>query len=570
MNWKNVLRLVGVDIKSYRVVRGSRFRRFRENRLVTYTLYIGACVVGVLAGWLVGNFYSGVSDMELRTTIFEGAKYLFISLPTLALLYGIVFTQISQFQRIGAKVSIQPFYWFPITWKEHTLASILANLLGAPLIITAFISAGILVASIFLGLVPLAVLTILALLTSIILASVTTEVSKTLNVRLSGAMTKIAGRAAIWVRLFGSIAFFIIFYLIYFSMYYSTTPIGIIEWVAGGQGSLWFIPYLWPGAALSSFANSLWVEGAIFFLLSLAFGYAIFLAATRLNSRFGLYEMPSIKISHGVYAPKTGLIGKLGFSPMEAAIIRKDFKSFTRRHELMYIFIFPIIFIIMPILATLRTETGAGNPMPAAFPSFMFVYLTILPGTLMAVTLGSMITGSEGESVWYLYSSPVSAKTLFRAKYGFVLLFSLTVTLVCSVISGLLFVPPLQIAILGLVETVFLIVSLTSVSLSFGIKGADFRELFPRSRMIRPKWAIINFIVCVLSGLAIVAPIIPYLLNFFFSSIASAPAIFMSFPEYYVYIAPVISGAIATTITYVFSKMALNNAERLLADAEGI
>jgi hypothetical protein len=86
MNWKNVLRLVNVNIKSYRVVRGSRFRRFRENRLVTYVLYIGACVVGVLAGWLVGNFYSGVSDMELRTTIFEGAKYLFISLPTLALL----------------------------------------------------------------------------------------------------------------------------------------------------------------------------------------------------------------------------------------------------------------------------------------------------------------------------------------------------------------------------------------------------------------------------------------------------------------------------------------------------
>lgn len=570
MNWKNVLRLVNVNIKSYRVVRGSRFRRFRENRLVTYALYIGACVIGVLAGWLVGNFYTGVSNMELRTTIFEGAKYLFISLPTLALLYGIVFTQISQFQRIGAKVSIQPFYWFPITWKEHTLASIFANLLGAPLIITAFISSGIFVASIFLGLVPLAVLTILALLTSIILASVTTEVFKILQVRLSGAMTKIAGRAAIWVRLLGSIAFFIVFYLIYFSMYYSTTPITIIEWVAGGQGMLWFIPYVWLGAALSSFANSLWTEAIIFFLSSFAFGYAVFLAAAHLNMRFGLYEMPSIKVSRGVYAPKTGLFGKLGFSPEEVAIMRKDFKSFTRRHELMYIFIFPIIFIIMPILTTLRIEAGAGSPMPAAFPSFMFAYLTMLPGTLMAVTLGNMIIGSEGESVWYLYSSPVSAKGLFKAKYAFVVLFSLIVTLVCSVISGILTVPSLQIAILGLVEAIFLIVSLATVSLSFGIKGADFRELFPRSRMIRPKWAIINFIVCVLSGLAIVAPIIPYALTFIFGSADPSPLISMPLPEYYVYIAPIISGAIATTITYVFRKMALNNAERLFADAEGI
>jgi hypothetical protein len=570
MNWKNVLRLVNVNIKSYRVVRGTRFRRFRENKMVTYALYIGACVVGVLAGWLIGNFYSGVSDLELRTTIFEGAKSLFISLPTIALLYGIVLTQISQFQRIGAKVSIQPVYWFPITWKEHTLASILANLLGVPLIITAFISSGIFVASIFLGLVPLAVLTIFALLTSIILASVTTEVFKTLQVRLSGAMTKIAGRAAIWIRFLGSIGFFIVFYLIYFSMYYSTTPIAIIEWVAGGQGALWFIPYLWLGTTLFSFANSLWVEAIVFFMASLSFLYAIFLVATRLNRRFGMYEMPSIKVSRGVYTPKTGLFGKLGFSPEEAAIMRKDFKSFTRRHELMYIFIFPIIFVIIPIFTTLRIETGAGNPMPAAFPSFMFAYLTMLPGTLMAVTIGSMIIGSEGESVWYLYSSPVSAKSFVKAKYAFVILFSLAVTLICSIISGVLLFPSPEFAIISVIEAAFLLLSLTTVSLNFGIRGADFRELFPRPRMIRPKWGIINFIVCVITGLAIVAPIVPYILNYFFGAIGTNLAISIPLPEYYVYIALILSGAIAAIITYVFRKMALNNAERLLAESEGI
>jgi len=43
----------------------------------------------------------------------------------------------------------------------------------------------------------------------------------------------------------------------------------------------------------------------------------------------------------------------------------------------------------------------------------------------------------------------------------------------------------------------------------------------------------------------------------------------VSLPEYYLYVALLISGAIAAIITYVFRKMALNSAEQLLAKAEG-
>ncbi len=200
MNWKNVLLLVSVDIKSYRLIRGSKFRRFRENRLVTYGLYLVACFIGVLVGWVIGSFYNGVSDSALRALFYQSAKQLLVSLPTLALLYSLVFTQMSQIQRMGARVTIQPLYWFPITWKEHTLASIVASILGAPLIITVFVSSCILVASVFLGLVPLAVLTIFALLGSALLASITMEILKSVQVKLSGAVTKATGRAAIGIE----------------------------------------------------------------------------------------------------------------------------------------------------------------------------------------------------------------------------------------------------------------------------------------------------------------------------------------------------------------------------------
>jgi hypothetical protein len=565
VNWKNVLRLVSVDIKSSRVIRGIRFRRFRENKMVTYALYIGALVFGLLISGLVANFYNGISDPTLKEIFLRGATSLFTTLPTLALLYGLVFSQMGQMQRIGAKVSIQPLYWFPITWKEHTLASILANLTGWPLIITIFICSSISLASIPLGLVPLAVFTTLALLGSLFLASVTTEVFKILQVRISGALTKAAGRAAIWVRLLGSILFFIIFYLAYFSLYYNVSLPALIESISGGQRILWFIPYLWLGIALSAFVNGLVLEIIIFSLASLALIYFLFLAAVRLNVRFGLYEEPSITISHGPYIPRAGLLGRLGFSSMEAAIIRKDFKAFTRRRELMYIFIMPIVFTIVPLFSAMRG--AGGGPLPSAFYSFLFAYLTLLPGTLMTVTLGSFIIGSEGGGVWYIYSSPISAKSLVKAKYFFAALFSFAITLVCFFISVLLTSPSLQIIAIGLTEAILLIFSLGMVSLTFGIKGADFRE-FPRPRMIRPLWSFINGLVCLLLALAIVSPIIPYGLKILFDAIQAPATISIPLPESYLYVALPLSGVIASVITYVFHKIAVKNAEEFLLKAE--
>ena len=51
--------------------------------------------------------------------------------------------------------------------------------------------------------------------------------------------------------------------------------------------------------------------------------------AVYLNTRFGLYEPPAIKVQKsGTYAPKAGVLGKIGFSSAEAALIRKDLWAF--------------------------------------------------------------------------------------------------------------------------------------------------------------------------------------------------------------------------------------------------
>lgn len=553
MNWKTVLRLISVDVKSGRLVRGRKIRRYRERRFFQYLLYGGACALGVAIGLLVGIFYSGIPDPEIKIILHDGAILLFLSLPTLILIYSLVFTLMSQIQRAGVKSSIQPPYWMPITWEEHTLASTLANLLGFSLASIISIGSAIAVASVFLEIVPLAIFTILALVASAFLASTTTEIFRVLQVRLIGAVYKSSGKVAVWVRFIGSLIFFVAFYIVWFA-FTSGASVALIGTVVGTQNAVWFVPYVWLGMALAAFTEGLLAHTVIFSLASLLFILILFYVAVRLNSRFGLYEPPAITVSRGAYVPKMGLLGKLGFSSLEAAVIKKDFKAFTRRRELMYVFIMPIVFILMPLMQYLGV---LGQSPPTEASPFLFAWILLMPGALMAVMLGNMIVGQEGGSVWYLYSSPITANGLVKCKYTFIIIFSCIVTIVCSIVGILVARPSLNFVVASFIESLLLIFALGVVSLGAGIRGADFVEI-PRPKMIRPLTALVNVIVCFVLALVILSPLIPY----------AVTTMSIPLPTIDLHVALLISAVISFIITYVFYRIALKNAEYFLIRAE--
>jgi hypothetical protein len=273
-----------------------------------------------------------------------------------------------------------------------------------------------------------------------------------------------------------------------------------------------------------------------------------------LNRRFGLYEPPAITVSRGVYAPRTGFLGKLGFSTVEAALIRKDFKAFTRRRELMFIFVVPIVVII-----SLMQSLSATSQAPAEVSLFLFALAFLMPGSIMAMSLGNIIIGEEGEAVWHIYSAPVSAKSLVKSKFFFMFFFSILVTIVTGIIGILAFHPSQNGILIALVESLLLVFALGTVSLTNGMKGADFTEL-PRPRMIRTMQALLNLVECTIVALVILIPFVPYM----FASIlfgSRQPAIDL-------YQAVLISAAIAVVVTFVAYKSALENARKFLAKAE--
>ena len=463
---------------------------------------------------------------------------------------------LQQIQRSGARFSRQVPYWMPVTWQEHTLASILANMLGFPLITITGVSSAILTVSLFVGQVSSAVAAVLAMLAAAFTASATTEVFRILQVRFIGAVYKSTGRAAVWVRFIGSLLFFIVFYIVYFYIVSGAGAITFIQTVASAQNAAWFVPFVWLGMTLYSLINELLLQGLAFLFLSILFIVSLFFLAVLLNRRFGLYEPPAITVSRGVYAPRTGFLGKLGFSTVEAALLRKDFRAFTRRRELMTIFIVPIVIILVQVMQTLGLTTET-------VPVQVFVYLAaltfLLPASVMAMSLGNFMIGEEGQAVWRIYSSPISAKNLVKSKYSFIIFFSFIVLMITGTFGFLMYHPSLRATIVASFEAGFLVFALGSISLSNGIKGADFTEV-PRARMIRLSWSIINLIACLLTTVAILIPFLPYILSAFIPNLIGFSVD--------LYQAVIVSAIITIALTIIFYRVALKNAKELLAKAE--
>jgi hypothetical protein len=297
--------------------------------------------------------------------------------------------------------------------------------------------------------------------------------------------------------------------------------------------------------------------GAAFIFLSLLFIVGLFWLGTALNKRFGLYEPPAITISRGVYKPKSGVLGKIGFSSVEAALIRKDLKAFTRRRELIGAFIVPIVFLIIPFMSSFNGAQSTSNS--SEFALVMLVLTTVFPVAIMAMSMGNFMTGEEGQNIWRLYASPVSAKNFVKSKYAFLLFFSLIILPLTGTISFLIYQPSLNTLLTLSLEAVFLAIPVGLLSLANGIKGADFNEV-PRPRMIRVEWSFINMLACAGAGAAILAPLLPYVLSIF-SGGQIAP-----FLDLYLSIA--ISAVISAVLAVVFYQLAVGNAKELLVKAE--
>jgi len=509
MNWKNVLFLLRVERKSGRLIRGIKVTKYRENGFLAYWPYWVSLIIGVLGGLTAKFIVSSAYSSDIITnlpSLKTGTLSIFVILPTVILIFSFVFTLLQQIQLSGIKSAGQIMYWLPITWQEQTLASILSNLLGLPIAFVIGIGSGAIVFAAFYGLILQGLLAFGAMVAAAFLASVTTEILRLLQMRFIGAVYKSSGRAAIWVRLAGTLFFFIIFYVLYFYVIYGSGSITFFTSLSNFQSTVWYVPFIWVALTVSYVFTGQFFQAGLCVVFSALFIAALYYLAVFLNIRFGLYEPPAITLQKGgVYTPKTGFLGKLGFSSGEAAIIRKDFRAFTRRREMVSIFIVPIIMIILPLMQSLGV-TGSDQSVGVGALVFKGI-IFLLPAGFSAMLLGQVMIGEEGQSVWRIYASPISPKSLVKSKTFFLTLFSTIILSISGIVGVIFYQPTLPGAITALLEGFFVLLAVGIVELAIGFKGPDFSQT-RRARMVRQEWSLIGLVVGAVVAAAVLAPLI--------------------------------------------------------------
>jgi hypothetical protein len=560
MNWKNVLFLLRVERKSGRLIRGIKTTRYRENTFLAYWPYWVALIIGVVSGLIANAVVSGVYSNQTipnLPSLFDGSISIFITLPTIVLVFSFVFTLLQQIQVAGIRATGQVMYWLPITWKEQTMASILSNLLGLPIALVFGIGSGIIVFGAFNGFVLQAILTSAALLATAFLASASTEILRLLQIRFIGAVYKSSGRAAIWVRLIGTLIFFVVFYTLYSYIIYGTGALTFFTTLQQIQSVAWFVPFIWLALTIGNIFNGLYLQGLLYTISSAFFIATLYYLAVVLNQRFGLYEPPAITLQkNGVYTPKKGFLGKLGFSSVEAAIIRKDFRAFTRRREMVSVFIVPIVMIVLP----LSQSFGLSGSAASSQSSFIFsAIIFLLPATFMAMLLGEVMIGEEGQSVWRIYASPITPKTLVKSKTFFLTLFSTIILFISGSVGIVFYNPNLPQTITAFLEGFFVLLAVGIVALTIGFKGPDFSQA-RRARMVRQEWSLIGLVVCGIVGIAVLAPLVVSVGFSLFTGV--------SYDVSNLAISVTISGVISLVISAVFYRININFAKNFLRKAE--
>jgi ABC-type amino acid transport system permease subunit len=137
MNWKTVLQLVRVDMKSTRQLRGKKLANYnvKRNRFFSYLGYIIALIIGIAAGVLTLVIYNALSaEPNIQSLFHLGFTNFLYGLPTLIVVFTLIFSLMQQIQRSGSNFTRQAPYWLPVTWQEPTLAGSLADFLGLPML----------------------------------------------------------------------------------------------------------------------------------------------------------------------------------------------------------------------------------------------------------------------------------------------------------------------------------------------------------------------------------------------------------------------------------------------------
>lgn len=359
--------------------------------------------------------------------------------------------------------------WLPVRVTEYVLGCALSTVYTI-----SFILAG--VAGIALGVgvwtgqtwnwIPYTIINVVAMF----LGAFAIEIIRAVINRASSSFYKRGGRSTIAIRLVAIMLFVVLIQLMFQPQLY----LSFFQVQAEGAKSLWFLPLFWPSLATGSILEAQAAPALAYSALTAAFTGVVFCAAVLLRGKYWVPTQVSIRVSSGVYTPKTGVLGKIGFTSLESAIIRKDLKAMTRRTEM-------IRFLSIPAAITIPMILSAGQP--GWVQKGTLVLMIFYAITFLALFVSMISVGQEGGAVWHLYASATDYRNLVRAKTTVTLLITLIPAMILSLVAAWFSNMNLLTSLQLCMASALFAAAETFIGLAVGTRHPSFQEV-PRSRFI--------------------------------------------------------------------------------------
>ncbi len=454
-----------------------------------------AFILCVFLGYIVDKVLLVEEELAfIGETVDEMLIFVPALLIALPLAYGILF----EFSQAAQTFSTEAVNMLPIRADEYVLGSALSTIFILSPIISIVLGftcglVGIGRGLYFLWLSILA-LSILALSGGAFIV----EIIRAITNRVSSAFYSRGGRSTLYIRFVLSVIIFLVAMILFnFNFLFLLLEAYSVEII-----SAWYIPLLWPSIAiLNLIARNLllaWIYGLLF----LVFCLSCFFASVKLRGKYWAPQPVSIKISSKLYQPKRGLLQRIGYASAEIAIIRKDLRGLIRRKEMIRIVVAPLFSTAIMVITLLVT------PQTEEMPIGLFNLFFLMGPILFAWLIGITSFGQEGESIPIIYSLPIGAKELVKAKVSsslFIALISLIATLVFIYI---ILPAPIDFTLFFTSLSVLLTIEASIIGVAVGAKYPDFATT-PRSRFITFTGTLVGMI---LLGIGLLIISLPFLL----------------------------------------------------------
>jgi hypothetical protein len=484
------------QLRATRSVRGrlDYLRRPFSILLIDTAAFLGAFV-------LVQKFISGfaLSGSPLAVDMF------LIDLPMFLMLLLMLSGLLWELSYSSNFTSSDMVNYLPISAGEYVLASSASVVFSY----SAYLAAGLggtLAIALQLDLLEAWIMSVVMSFVAVFIGAFGIEALRAFTNRASSLLYKRSGRWILILRMIVLIGIFVLVQLIF----NPTIMLSILGGVAGGVKGAWFFPLAWPSLAIAALFEHNLLEGSLYAFLTFLLAGFLFSACVRLRRAYWTPMPVSVRLSATVYAPRTGFLSRFGLNPTEAALVRKDFRSLSRRREMAQILALPVVIVIVMVIPSL-TSTGLSRP--PLFSDIMFWAFPLLFGFMLFALMNSMMSvGQESYAVWNLYSSPITPKEFVRAKIAANTILSLPIALTFWFGIAMLGHPSLRSSTAFLVSITALVLVESHVGLMIGLAFPSFSETI-RSRFVRLPGMLLGMLLGPACAGAVLAP---YLLYLFF------------------------------------------------------